>query len=114
MSSPQWRMRGRTAYHVTMSWAVCAGSYCRGCKLRMKSAALKRAAGKIRSSSAPAMAYFGILISTLYSKVHALRKNLKLPIPQGQGKTANVIREPETVSTSALALVKREWRVGRG
>ena len=52
----------RAAYHATIWCALCAGSYGSGWTLLRKSAAMKRAAGRTRSTSALAMVYLLIRI----------------------------------------------------
>ncbi len=50
---------------MTIRCAECAGSYCCGCRLRTKSAAMKRVAGKMSSSSVAAMVRLRVFMRTL-------------------------------------------------
>jgi hypothetical protein len=61
----------RAAYHITICWAVCAGSYCCGCRLRTNRAVMNRPAGEIRRSSTLAVNNRATLIRALYRKVRA-------------------------------------------
>jgi hypothetical protein len=76
-SSPHNPMPGRAEYQFTICCAACAGSYCGGCRLRTKSAAMKSKAGRMRSSSAVAVASLGKRITTLYCKVATFATGLR-------------------------------------
>ena len=53
---------GRSEYHDTIRSAVCAGSYCCGCRLRTKSAVMNSTAGKMSRISVAAIARLIVFI----------------------------------------------------